>query len=442
MKPWPFILARRWPSLPLFVVMLCAIVCQLQAVGQERHSGSGRISLDFQQVPVRAALATLSKAGDVNLVVGKEVAGDITLKLDDVEWQEALDRILESHSLKAQRTGDTLVVTLRDQPYSMSKRTPASGNSLLPVEVLPLGHADAKEMAALFSRQGFGEVLGPEGVITQDARTNQLLVRAQPPQLQQLRQLVKQLDVAMAQVQIEARIVIAHEQVARELGIRWGQVGVGRGASEWARVQHGAQPLAQGHGPFMGLALDLGNQRQPQASVGWGVLKHGTLLGLELNAMEQDGISHTLSQPRIMTLDREPATIRQGQEVPYQEAGSYGSTSTSFRDAVLALTVTPQITPDNRVLMKVDLQNDSVAADRFNGLPAINTSRITTRVMVENGETVVLGGILTKEQARDRRKIPWLGRIPALGALFRYAAKRHEQVELLVFITPNIIKES
>ncbi|MGJ8521420.1 Type 3 secretion system secretin [Carnimonas sp. R-84981] len=401
----------------------------------DNTSANGRVSVDFQQLPVRAALLELAAAGDIDLLVEDQVAGDVTLHLEDTFWRNGLDMILRSHGLDAQQVGDALVITQRG-----AKANAEDDRSPLMVEVVKLGYANGSDIVEVLKGKESGALLSERGSISFDKRSNQLVLRDTEARLAQIEPLIAQLDHPLRQVQIEAKIVIAREQLARQLGIRWGAAG-GSGGAAITAPRAGNTAEHSGHGPFLGIGIDLGSSNATGASTGVGFLDKNTLLGLELTALEQEGISHTLSQPRIMTLDREQASIRQGQEVPYQEAGSYGSTSTSFRDAVLALNVTPYITAQDTVVMTVDVQNDSVAADRFNGLPAINTSRITTRVMVENGETVVLGGILTKEQARNLSKIPWLGDIPGIGRLFTSAGRAQEQVELLVFITPSIIEQ-
>lgn len=395
----------------------------------------GRVSVDFQRLPTHAALLELAAAGGVDLIVEEQLSGEVTLHLENAYWRDGLDMVLRSHALAAHQVGKSLVITRLDaEAPAEDERDP------LVIEVVKLNYANGSDIIDVLKGKEGGALLSSRGSITFDKRSNQLVLRDTEARLAQIEPLIAQLDHPLRQVQIEAKIVIAREQLTRQLGIRWGGAG-GSGSAAISTPRAGSSGEHNGHGPFLGIGIDLGGSGSRGGTAGVGFLDKNTLLGLELTALEQEGISHTLSQPRIMTLDREQASIRQGQEVPYQEAGSYGSTSTSFRDAVLALNVTPYITSENSVVMAVDVQNDSVAADRFNGLPAINTSRIATRVMVENGETVVLGGILTKEQARNLSKIPWLGDIPGVGKLFTSAGRAQEQVELLVFITPSIIEQ-
>lgn len=406
--------------------------------------GDTPVSLDFQRLPVRAALSLLAEAGGVDLVVADGVEGELTLRLESIPWSRALALVLEGQGLASRRHGDALLVAPAAAIEAIAAREarPLGDEQALALDMLKVDYARAEDVASLLEGGGGAGLLSPRGWIGFDARTNTLLVQDTPTRLAGIRRALAELDVPLRQVQIEARIVIARERVSRQLGIRWGEAGIGRAFSEGiASERRGFSPGGEGSGPFLGLGFELGGTASPQGAFTVGLVNSNVLLALELNALEREGMSHTLSQPRVVTLDREPAMIRQGQEVPYQESGAYGSTSTSFRDAVLALEVLPQLTPDGRIRMAVDVQNDSVAGDRFNGLPAIDTSRISTQVLVDNGETVVLGGILTSEQANELHKLPWLGDLPLLGGLFRRAERARERVELLVFITPNIIED-
>ena len=251
-----------------------------------------------------------------------------------------------------------------------------------------------------------------------------------------------QLDVPVRQVQIEARIVIARDSAARELGVNWGLSStdavngvLGNGSSL------DLSGASNGQAPNGGLAVDLGDDLNPSSVFSFGYLSGDILLDLELRALESEGQSQTISQPKVITANQKKAVIKQGQEIAYQEATSSGATNVEFKEAVLSLEVTPQITPDDRIIMDLVINNDDVADASYAGAPAIDTNEIQTQVLVRNGETVVLGGILTTEQLKNLFKTPFLGDIPVLGHLFRYTEQSNQKVELLVFITPKIIED-
>ncbi|MGJ8525300.1 Type 3 secretion system secretin [Halomonadaceae bacterium LMG 33818] len=407
----------------------------------EKAKKAGPVSMDVSGLSIKSALMMMAESAGIDIVVSDQVEGHLTLALNQLPWSTALALILDAHGLVSQRKGDVLWIVPQRQGDSTDTQQ-VGDTAPLTMDIIPLKHARAETLAQLLNESKGAGVLSSRGHVAVDARTNQLLISDTPSRLNRLRKTLVHLDVPLRQVQIEARIVVARENVSRRLGVRWGQMGLSpaierRGFSD-TTVSLGS---GQADGLSMGMGLDLGNAETPSGALGLGFINKNIQIGLELNAMELEGLSQTLSQPRIMTLDREPANIRQGQEIPYQNSSKRGATHTTFRDAVLALEVVPHIRANDKVLMKVDIQNDSVAGRYFNGLPAINTNRIKTQVVVDNGETVVLGGILSQKQSNDLRKIPWLGDLPGLGKLFRYAEKAQEQVELLVFLTPNIINE-
>ncbi|MCM5704162.1 type IV pilus secretin PilQ [Larsenimonas salina] len=408
--------------------------------GSERDGGP-RVTLNFSSINVREALSLLAEEGGVNLVVSDSVQGSVTLNLQNVPWQQALDIILKSKGLSSRQDGNVLMVAPADELVSMTQRRIAADQGLeqtaeLAMDYLQIRYAKADDMALLLrGEEGMG-LLSPRGRVMVDQRTNTLLIRDTREQLAEIRQTVSRLDVPVRQVQIEARIVIARESVTNELGVRWGaSSGPSNGKFDLTGASSGTTALG-------GLAVDLGDSVAPSTSFSFGYLSGDVLLDLELNALETEGKSQTISQPKVITANQRKAIIKQGQEIPYQEATSSGATNVEFKEAVLALEVTPQVTPDNRIIMDLQIKNDDVSNTQYGGAPAIDTNEIQTQVLVNDGETVVLGGILSTEQLRNLYKTPFLGDIPLLGQLFRYTEESNSKVELLVFITPKIIDDS
>nr|WP_298380011.1 type IV pilus secretin PilQ [uncultured Halomonas sp.] len=406
-----------------------------------------RITLNFQDIEVREVLAIIADFTGLNLVARDSVQGSVTLNLQNVPWDQALDLVLKSHGLASRQTGNVLVVAPAEELAAMERRefeAQAQMQELAPLstEYLQVRYAKADELASLLrGAEGFG-LLSDRGKVSVDARTNTLLIQETPEQLKAIKFTLDQLDVPVRQVQIEARIVIARDSAARELGVNWGMSSakpvngvLGNGSS----LDLGG--ASSGQAPNGGLSVDLGDDFNPSSVFSFGYLSGDILLDLELRALESEGKSQTISQPKVITANQKRAVIKQGQEIPYQEATSSGATNVEFKEAVLSLEVTPQITPDDRIIMDLVINNDDVADASFAGAPAIDTNEIQTQVLVNNGETVVLGGILTTEQLENLFKTPLLGDLPLLGHLFRYTEQSNQKVELLVFITPKIIED-
>lgn len=403
------------------------------------------VSLNFQNIQVREVLSVLSDFSGVNIVASDSVQGSVTLNLTQVPWDQALDLILKSHGLASRREGDVIVVAPADELAQMERQTlenRAQSQQLAPLktEYVQVRYAKATDLATMLrGSEGFG-LLSERGRVTVDERTNTLLVRDTPEQLAGIRGMLDKLDVPVRQVQIEARIVIARDTASQELGVNWGvsqsqgvtfdEDGVG---SVVDRNSSGANRGSAG------LSVDLGDSEGSGSAFSFGYLSGDVLLDLELNALESEGKSQTISQPKIITANQKKAVIKQGQEIPYQESTSSGATNVEFKEAVLSLAVTPQITPDDSIVMDLLINNDTVADSSYDGAPAIDTNSIETQVLVNDGETVVLGGILTSEQLRNLSKTPLLGDLPFIGSLFRYTQESNEKVELLIFITPKII---
>ncbi|QOR37570.1 type IV pilus secretin PilQ [Billgrantia diversa] len=437
-----------------------------QRVQQFPYTGE-RITLNFQDIEVRSVLAIIADFTGLNLVASDSVTGQVTLNLQDVPWDQALDLVLKSHGLASRQEGNVIVVAPASELANIERQeleTRAQAETLAPLvsEYVQVKYARAEDLAQLLrGGEGFG-LLSERGRVAVDARTNMLLIQDTAEQIQEILATLGQLDVAVRQVQIEARIVIARDGVTQELGVNWGASGGGSrfnlgGASTGTPIAgygDGLTGQRDGRGQFTGefddptgsrfqrggLAVDLGSAN-PMTSFSFGYLSGDILLDLELRALESENKSQTISQPRVITANQRKATIIQGEERAYQSIGEGNVPQTEFKEAELSLEVTPQITPDNRIIMDLVIKNDSFREAAPGQAPPIDTNRIETQVLVNNGETVVLGGILTTEQLSRLAKTPFFGDLPVLGRLFRYNESSNQKVELLVFITPRILED-
>ncbi|CAH1041952.1 type IV pilus secretin family protein [Halomonas sp. TD01] len=415
---------------------------------QQEESFTGeRLSLNFQDIEVRAVLATLAEFTGLNLVASDSVSGRITLNLNDVPWDQALALILQSQGLASREQGNVIVVAPASELADLERQEIETRNqrqTLAPLvtEFIEVKYARAEDLAQLLrGGDGFG-LLTDRGRVSIDQRTNTLLVQDTAEQVRDIIRTLDRLDVAVRQVQIEARIVIARDTASRELGINWGVSSTrgfqqnDDGVFERRNVNPNSINRTQA-----GLAVDLGSTAASNTGFSFGYLSGDILLDLELRALESEGKSQTISQPRVITANQRTAIIRQGEERAFQSVDAQGNPDTEFKEAELSLEVTPQITPDNRIIMDLVIKNDSFRESEFGGEPPIDTNQIETQVLVDNGQTVVLGGILTTEQLSQIAKTPLLGDIPWLGRLFRYTEESNEKVELLVFITPRLLDD-
>lgn len=417
-----------------------------QATG-ERFSGE-RLSLNFQDIEVRSVLATLAEFTGLNLVASDSVTGRVTLNLNDVPWDQALALILQSQGLSSREQGNVIVVAPAAELADLERQQLEARNqretlSPLVTEFIEIKYARAEDLAQLLrggDNDGFG-LLTERGRVSIDQRTNTLLVQDTADQVRDIVRTIDRLDVAVRQVQIEARIVIARDTASRELGVNWGMSstrGFQEGDNGFQRRDINPSGLNRAQG---GLTVDLGEATGPGSGFSFGYLSGDILLDLELRALESEGKSQTISQPRIITANQRTARISQGEERAFQSIDGNENPNTEFKEALLSLEVTPQITPDNRIIMDLVIRNDSFRESEFGGEPPIDTNEIETQVLVNNGQTVVLGGILTTEELRQIAKTPLLGDIPLLGRLFRYTEESNEKVELLVFITPRLLDD-
>ena len=411
-----------------------------------------KLSLNFQDIEVRSVLQLIADFTGLNLVASDTVNGSITLRLQNVPWDQALDLILKTKGLDKRQIGNVLLVAPADEIAARERlelETNKQIAELAPVrlDIIQVNYAKAADVVDLI--QADEELISSRGFVSSDPRTNTISVRESAQKLDEIRRLVTTWDVPVRQVSIEARLVRATTNVSEDLGVRWGgagydvsgnnvfSVGGSQGAVGEARDAAGG---GSGSISFPGaLAVNLGAAGGGTSSlaIGWG--SDDFLVDLELSALESDGKVEIVSQPRVVTADRQPAFIKSGQDIPYQEASSSGATTTDFVEAVLSLEVTPQITPDDKIIMDLQVNQDSVGQDTDAG-PAINTNSVSTQVLVGNGETVVLDGTFESNNSTTITKTPFLGDIPYLGRLFKRTQVSEDRSELLIFITPKIIK--
>ncbi|WP_404368282.1 type IV pilus secretin PilQ [Marinobacter sp.] len=411
-----------------------------------------KLSLNFQDIEVRSVLQLIADFTGLNLVASDTVSGSITLRLQNVPWDQALDLILKTKGLDKRQIGNVLLVAPADEIAARERlelETSRQIAELAPVslDIIQVNYAKAADIVSLIQEDA--ELISDRGFISSDGRTNTISVRETVEKREQIRRLVNTWDVPVRQVLIEARLVRAQSNVARNLGVRWGgaafDVSDGNVTSlggSLNTVREGRTAAGGGSGAISfpdALAVDLGVTQGGASSFAIGFGGDDFLIDLELSALESDGKAEIVSQPRVVTADRQAASIKSGEEIPFQEASSSGATSVSFKEAVLALEVTPQITPDDKIIMDLVVSQDS-RGEVTQGIPAINTNEVTTQVLVRNGETVVLGGIFQSEVSTTVTKTPFLGDIPYLGRLFKRTENVDERSELLVFITPKILK--
>ncbi len=419
--------------------------------GQEPEYTGERLSLNFQNIEVRAVLQLLADFTGLNLVVSDSVGGSITLRLKNVPWDQALDIVLRTQGLDKRRNGNVIFIAPRQElaareQAQLEAQQQQAELAPLRTEYIQVNYAKASELASVLQSQDVS-LLSDRASVTVDQRTNTLLVRATADNLEQVRQLVSRLDIPVRQVLIESRIVIASDNFNKELGVKFGVnrdttndgEGVITGGDSQAITNLGNNnslgderfnvnlPVSGAAGTF-GLAL--------------AKLPFGTLLELELSALQAEGRGEIVSSPRVITANQNEASIQQGVQIPYQEASSSGATSVSFQEAVLSLSVTPQITPDDRIVMDLEVTKDQVGAQEVNGIPTIDTRQVSTRVLVDNGETVVLGGIYEQTKTNQVTRVPFFGDLPLVGRLFEQRSQENNKSELLVFVTPKIVKSA
>ena len=439
--------------------------------GKKEYRGE-RLTLNFQDIETRAVLQLLAETSGQNIVVSDTVQGNVTLRLQNVPWDQALDIVMRTKGLDKRQEGNVIYVAPAEELAAREKQLLESQKSLTelaPVrtEYLQVNYAKASDLASLIQSQGKGSLLSERGSLAIDERTNTLLLQDTADRLADIRRMVQTLDIPVKQVLIEARIVIVNDDFSRELGVRFGGAFVGNYGSNdgLMYVSNSGLNSADGsRGPIIspngpggvgvdGNAVATGLDRylvnlpiaNPAGRIAMTLLDSDYVVDLEITAAQREGRGEVVSAPRVITANGKEAVIEQGTEIPYQESASSGATTTQFKKAVLSLKVTPQITPDDRVILDLTVSKDSVGqilpSATGGSVPSIDTREITTQVLVNDGQTVVLGGILETERRDTVNKVPFLGDVPGLGWLFRSKGKTDNKDELLIFVTPKILRE-
>jgi type IV pilus assembly protein PilQ len=434
------------------------------AGAEEKKEYTGeRLTLNFQDIDVRSVLQLLADTSGQNIVVSDSVSGNLTLRLQNVPWDQALDIVLRTKGLDKRRQDNVIIIGPTEELATREKAELAAHKEVQELspthtEFMQVNYAKVSDLAKLIKTTNAKDsMLSPRGSISIDERTNTLLVQDTSDKLADIRRLVQTLDVPVKQVLIEARIVIVSDTFERDLGARFGvstaqQNGPGGLLAVTGNGLGANQILSTGTGGASLTGTTLDNRYQvntPAAntngSIGISLLGGSYLVDLELSAAQNEGKSETISSPRVITANQKQATISQGVEIPYQESASSGATTTQFKDAVLKLKVTPLITPDNRVILDLDVSDDAVGQQVTSAtggsVPSIDTREIITQVLVNDGQTVVLGGILETTKSKAANKVPFLADIPVLGYLFRSTTDINNKTELLIFITPKILRE-
>ncbi len=462
-----------------YVVSVKRLTAKEQEERVQKFSYVGqKLSLNFQDIPVRSVLQLIADFTDLNLVASDTVEGKITLRLDNVPWDQALDLVLKTKGLDKRQVGNVLMVAPAAEIAAREREeleTTKQMQELAPLrtEYIQILYADAKDIYTLLNPAAGGasaensseSLLSERGSALVDERTNSIIITETESKIQAIRDLVKRVDIPIRQVSIEARIVKATSGFREDLGVMWGldanagdlfaNGSINNVLGSNARVFRDGGPDIGGtlidegdldaiSTPFGADSMVVDMRAKPEAgdpgSFAIGLLGSDGWLAVELSAMEKTGKGEVVSQPKVITGDKQKAIIKSGEEIGYQEASSSGASTTSFKEAVLKLEVTPQITPDDRIIMDLVITKDNI--ERFvAGIPVISTTELTTRVLVDNGETVVLGGIFENDTLDEVSKIPFLGDLPLVGRFFRNTTTKDTKTELLIFVTPRLLQD-
>lgn len=440
---------------------------EIEAQKKDKFGYTGeRLSLNFQSIEVRAVLQLIADFTGLNMVTSDAVGGNVTLRLKNVPWDQALDIILKSRGLGMRTTGNVIMVAPSEE-LAARERLELEANrqveELAPLrtEFVQINYASAADLMSLIQATE-NNLLSERGNVSIDERTNTLIIQDVSSSLESIRTLIAELDVPVRQVLIESRIVNADESFAKDMGVRFGyskhskkgtanRTAIGDNPEDPFVVLGGGNPgnvnfggtTAFSDGTNENLIVDLPAAPAGASSLALAIGKIGSyLLQLELSALIAEGRGEDIASPRVITANQNEAVIESGVQIPYQEASSSGATSVSFQDAVLSLRVTPQITPDDRIIMDLEVSQDSLSGTSVNGVPAINTRNVATQVLVQNGETVVLGGVYTSTERKSVDRTPFFGDLPYVGFLFKRTDVDSNKSELLIFITPKILKDS
>ena len=441
---------------------------QEQQRAREFAFSGEKLSLNFQDIEVRAVLQLIADFTSLNLVASDTVTGNITLRLENVPWDQALDIVLKAKGLDQRKEGNVLLVAPIAEIAERERLQVQANKQLqelaaLRTEFIRIRYADAQNLYGLLAgsasaggseSSSSSSILSERGSAIVDSRTNTIILTDTDEKIADILAMVEQIDVPIRQVLIEARIVIANTDFRNELGVRWGGAGVRTLDNGSSALQFGGSREIFADGGPLGffnntntlelndaLAVDLG-VASPAASFGLAFLSDSAWVDLELSALESEGHGEIVSQPKVITGDKQTAMIRSGQEVAFQEAAASGATTTAFKEAVLSLQVTPQITPDDRVILDLIISQDSIGDLVFGGEPTIDVTELQTQVLVDNGETLVLGGIFQMNSIDTETRVPVLGSLPFIGQAFRNDVTSQEKREILIFITPKILTET
>ena len=425
---------------------------QIAKLEKSQYQGEP-ISLDFQDVPVRQVLQIIAKVNGFNLVTTDTVTGNVSISLTGVPWDQALDMILKIKGLDKRQEGNILLIAPSEELSQRETQKLQSDQQVAQLAPLAsasitVNYAKAAELSQILkAEEGSGGILTDRGTVTVDNRTNTILVRDTQASIDEARRVIESLDIPVKQVLIESRMVTVRDNVDEQLGVRWGfsdrqdDNGVSGSLS-------GAETIASGNVPALSDRLNVNLPVASAAgSIGFQIasLADGTILDLELSALESENKGEIIASPRITVANQQEAYIEQGTEIPYSQATSSGATSVEFKKAVLSLKVTPHITPDNRIILDLivtqDTRGETVQTATGDAV-AIDTQEIKTQVLVENGETIVLGGIFQQVNSNDVSKVPLFGDLPVVGALFRNSSTVYQKRELLIFVTPKIVTEA
>lgn len=434
-----------------------------------------KLSLNFQDIEVRSVLQLIADFTSLNLVASDTVSGRITLRLQNVPWDQALDLILKTKGLDKRTVGNVMLVAPAEEIALREELELKSANqseqlAALRSEFIQVNYAKASDLKTLITSgtssssanqpQGgnTGSLLSNRGSISVDARTNTLIVQDTSKKIDEIRDLVVKLDVPVKQVMIEARVVLATTNFAKELGVKWGvahdNIGskrrfmAGGTRTTLSDIRESTVDTATGIRTYditqtQDLAIDLGVNKVGASSIALGIMdSDNVVLDLELSALQSDGHGEVVATPKVLTADKQKALIASGKQIPYGESTSSGAAAVKFINAELRLEVTPNITPDGRISMELAVNKDSIGETLANGAVTINTNRIATNVLVDDGQTVVLGGIFSNETTKGVTKTPVLGDIPYLGRLFRQDVSRNDKQELLIFVTPRLLTDT
>jgi len=435
---------------------------------EDKEYDGSRVTFNFQDIPVRSVLQLIADVSDLNIVVADNVGGNLTLRLTNVPWDQALDIVLDARNLDMRENGNviwiapTADIAAREQQLLQALQDRKELEPLA-TALISVSYATAADLQTLIEEASSGEtgdagLLSDRGSVAIDTRTNTLMVTDTPDRIEAIQKLVLDLDRPVRQVQIESRIVIASSDFAHAIGVQFGVTSLHnkRNILALAADGTGADLLNPGTDPRDDGFLDVAGIPQrynvnlpvgdsTAGTIGLSFLAGNTLLDLELSALEAEGDGEVISTPRVVTANQSEAFIQQGVEIPYEQAASSGATAVSFKEAVLELRVTPLITPDNRVQLELEIKQDTVGeifqTGRGGSVPSIDTRELNTSVLVNNGETVVLGGIFQDERQRNEDRIPYLSSIPGIGNLFKRRSNSTKKRELLIFVTPTIVED-